>query len=63
MDNNLQKYLKRFVNRNLINDSLRDNRNKEANNFTTITDLLLISILPIITLINLYKKISNRKNK
>ena len=63
MDNNLKGYLKRFVNRNLINGSLRDNRNENPNNFTTITDLLLISILPIITAINLYKKLSNRKSK
>lgn len=63
MSNNIKDYLKRFINRNLINDSLRDNRNEKPNNFTTITDLLLISILPIITLVNLFKKVSNRKNK
>lgn len=61
MSNNLKKYLKRFTDRNLINKSLRNNKEKTQNNLTTLTDFLLLPLLPIITLVILFQKIFKRK--
>lgn len=63
MANNFPEYFKRFANRNLINDSLRDSEMKKTNNFTTITDLLILPLLSIVTLINLLKRAFNKKDK
>lgn len=64
MANNFPEYFKRFANRNLINDdSIRDNEIKKTNNFTTITDLLVLPLLSIVTLVNLLKRAFNKKNK
>jgi hypothetical protein len=63
MANNFPHYFKKFVNRNLINNSLRQNRKKETGNFTTITDVLLLGVLPILTLANIIKKVFNKKGQ
>lgn len=61
MGNNSRKYLKNFLNRNLINESLRKKKTKETNNFTTITDLLLLPLLPMITFFHFLEKVFNKK--
>lgn len=63
MSNNFREYFKRFANRNLINGSLRDNQMKKTNNFTTITDLLILPLLSIVTLMHLLKRAFNKQDK
>lgn len=56
MKNNFLEYSKRFVKRNLINGSLRNSKTKESTNLTTVTDFLLLPLLPILTLMFLLQK-------
>lgn len=62
MANNLKEYARRFAKRNFsLNNSLRKNGTKETGNDTTIMDLLLLSALPIITLVHLVEKVSGKR--
>ena len=63
MSDNLKKYIKKFTDRNLINKSLRNNKEKTQNNLTTLTDFLLLPMLPIITIIIFVQKLFDRKEK
>ena len=63
MSDNLKKYIKKFTDRNLINKSLRNNKEKTHNNLTTLTDFLLLPMLPIITIIIFVQKLFDRKEK
>ncbi|MCC5911663.1 MAG: hypothetical protein JJT76_14655 [Clostridiaceae bacterium] len=63
MANNFPEYFKRFINRNLMNDSLRESTTKEPNNATTITDLMMLPVLVIVILIRLFERTFNKNNK
>jgi len=64
MANNFKGYTKRFLKRNFsLNGSLRKNKSEEPTSGTTIMDLLLLPVLPIITLAQLIEKIFSKKDK
>lgn len=64
MKNNFKEYTKKFLKRNFsLNGSLRKNKSKETANETTILDLLLLPLLPMITLFHLIENVFSKKDK
>jgi len=63
MANEFPKYVKKFIDRNIISPSLRDNPPDEKNNFTTIGDFIFLPILFMLTIFKvvpkIFKKIKN----
>ena len=60
MAKEFSKYLKRFIDRNIINASLRDNSPDEKNNFTTIGDFIFLPILFMLTIFKVAPKIMKK---
>lgn len=56
MKNNFSEYMNKFAKRNLCNDSFKDN-SERTNNFTTISDLLVLPYLFTMSLLHILKRI------